>query len=285
MGSGYASSGTRPTSAADSRGVPDDPHQQRPGSPRDRRSTARCSVPTSGASSPGTAAAPSRGLCPAHEDAKRSLSVSITDGGTVLLKCHAGCNTKAVVESLDLNMVDLFPDTGTTRGNGVKTLGTIVKTYDYQDETGQLLFQVVRFEPKDFRQRTPDGNGWSWKLNGVQRVLYRLPAIVAAPLDQAVFVVEGEKDVQRLELEDQLATTCPGGAGKWRSEYNAVLTGRPVVILPDNDEPGRQHAQHAGQSLRGIAASVKIVELPGLPRRVTYRTGWTTAATRGNCRS
>ena len=62
-------------------------------------------------------------LCPAHEDAKRSLSVSITDGGTVLLKCHAGCNTKAVVEALDLNMVDLFPDTGTTRGNGVKTLG------------------------------------------------------------------------------------------------------------------------------------------------------------------
>ncbi len=224
-------------------------------------------------------------LCPAHEDAKRSLSVSITDGGTVLLKCHAGCNTKAVVESLDLNMVDLFPDTGTTRGNGVKTLGTIVKTYDYQDETGQLLFQVVRFEPKDFRQRTPDGNGWSWKLNGVQRVLYRLPAIVAAPLDQAVFVVEGEKDVQRLELEDQLATTCPGGAGKWRSEYNAVLTGRPVVILPDNDEPGRQHAQHAGNHYAASPPPSKSLNCPACPRRVTYRTGSTTAATRGNCRS
>ncbi len=200
-------------------------------------------------------------LCPAHEDRNRSLSVRASEDGTILLKCHAGCNVKAVVEALNLTMADLFPDTGpkTTRG-------AIVKTYDYADEDGRLLYQAVRFEPKKFRQRRPDGKGgWVWDLKGVRRVLYQLPNIVAAPADQAVFVVEGEKDADRLAEENQLATTCAMGAGKWRDEYNDSLAGRPVIVIPDNDQPGREHAEQVAQSLRGIAASVKVVELPGLP--------------------
>src|SRR5262249_11945638 len=129
-------------------------------------------------------------LCPAHEDRRRSLSISITEDGTILLKCHAGCNVNAVVEAIGLTVADLFPvhRPRTTRG-------TIVQTYDYRDEAGGLLFQVVRFDPKNFRQRRPDGEGdWTWNLGDVRRVLYRLPDIAGAPPDQAVFVVEGEKD-------------------------------------------------------------------------------------------
>ena len=202
-------------------------------------------------------------LCPAHEDGKRSLSVSATEDGTVLLKCHGGCNAKAVVEAIGLTMADLFPNTGPRT-----TSGTIVKTYDYVDEAGNLLYQAVRFEPKNFRQRRPDGKGgWVWNLEGVRRVLYRLPVLATAPTEEAVFIVEGEKDADRLAEESILATTCAMGAGKWRPEYNEVLTGRPVVILPDNDQSGREHAAQVARSLRGVAASVKVVELPGLPAK------------------
>jgi hypothetical protein len=207
-------------------------------------------------------------LCPAHEDRRASLSVSVCEDGKVLLNCHAGCKVEAVVEAIGLTMADLFPDDGTTAAGPRTTRGTIVKTYDYTDERGRLLFQVVRFSPKDFRQRRPDGQGgWTWKLGDVRRVLYCLPAIIAAPTDQTIFVVEGEKDADRLAEENQLATTCPGGAGKWRPEYGEVLAGRHVVILPDNDDPGRLHAAQVSQALLGVAASVRIVELPNLPAK------------------
>jgi hypothetical protein len=144
----------------------------------------------------------------------------------------------------------------------------VVATYDYHDEHGGLLFQVVRFQPKDFRQRRPDGKGgWVWSLNGVPRVLYRLPELAAAPKDRPVFVVEGEKDADALVALGLLATTAPLGANKWRPEYSEALRGRPVFILPDNDDPGRAHAAAVRDALRGVAESITIVELPGLPEK------------------
>jgi 5S rRNA maturation endonuclease (ribonuclease M5) len=150
----------------------------------------------------------------------------------------------------------------------------IVATYDYCDERGHRLYQSVRLEPgrdggkKDFRQRQPDGSGgWIWNLRGVRRVLYRLPELYEAPRDRLVFVVEGEKDVDRLRAEGLLATTNAMGAGKWCPDYTEALRGRHVVILPDNDEPGRKHARAVAEALKGVAASVKVVELPGLPEK------------------
>jgi putative DNA primase/helicase len=143
----------------------------------------------------------------------------------------------------------------------------IVATYDYRDERGVLLYQSVRFEPKDFRQRQPNGNGWTWNLRGVRRVLYRLPELLAAPPDCAVFVVEGEKDVESLRGLECVATTNAMGAGKWIPQYSESLRGRHVIILPDNDQPGRDHARQVARMLGGVAASVKVVELPGLPEK------------------
>src|SRR5262249_46390852 len=148
--------------------------------------------------------------------------------------------------------------------------------YDYRDEQGKLLYQVCRFEPKDFRQRRAlEGGGFSWKLGDVRRVLYRLQELKAAidadsnhsPL---VFAVEGEKDVDRLRSIGFVATCNAGGAAaknsksKWLPEYSDSLGGCHVVIPPDNDEPGRNHAKTVARSLHGKAASVKILELPGL---------------------
>jgi hypothetical protein len=79
----------------------------------------------------------------------------------------------------------------------VKPTKRIVAQYDYTDESGALLFQCVRFEPKNFQQRRPNGNGgWIWNLKGIRMVPYRLPRLLAA---ETVYVVEGEKDVETLE--------------------------------------------------------------------------------------
>ncbi len=139
----------------------------------------------------------------------------------------------------------------------------IIATYDYTDENGALLYQVVRFAPKNFRQRIPDGHGgWTWSLKGVHRVLYHLPVVLKAA---TVYLVEGEKDADRLCALGIPATTNCGGAGKWQPAYSAALRGKRVVILPDNDAPGEQHAHAVAQALLPVAAAVKIVRLPGLP--------------------
>jgi hypothetical protein len=149
-------------------------------------------------------------------------------------------------------------------GNGRRH---VVATYDYTDERGQLLYQTIRYVPKDFSQRRPDGRGdWIWNLQGVRRVLYRLPELLAAPLTEPVFVVEGEQDADRLRQQGLTATTSAMGAqAKWRPEYNEVLHGRRVVLLPDNDAPGRQHMEDVQRNLEGVALSVVVLTLPDLP--------------------
>ena len=143
----------------------------------------------------------------------------------------------------------------------------IVARYDYRDEAGSVVFQAVRYEPKDFRQRKPKaGGGWDWSVKGVRVVPYRLPELLAEPT-RPVVVAEGEKDCDNLACMGILATCNVGGAGKWTVEHAAFLRGRRVVVIPDNDEPGRNHALQVAQSLHGIAECVRIVELPGLPAK------------------
>jgi hypothetical protein len=202
-------------------------------------------------------------LCPAHDDAVNSLSVSVGHDGRVLLRCHAGCQTSAVVAAMGLAFADLFPRNG---GGGDGAQRRVTATYQYRDEHGRLLYEVVRYIPKTFAQRRPDGHGgWTWNLDGVRRVPYRLPLLLAADPAQPVFVTEGEKDADALVKLGLVATTNAGGAGKWRDEYADVLAGRHVVILPDNDDAGERHAAQVAQSLHGKAASVKVIRLPGLP--------------------
>ena len=144
----------------------------------------------------------------------------------------------------------------------------IVATYHYTDQHGDVLFEVVRMEPKTFRQRRPNGSGgWEWK-GPVKTVLYRLPEVFAALADgRTVYIVEGERATDRLAGLGVTATCSPGGAGKWRPEHSASLAGADVVILPDNDDAGRQHAVQVAASLAGRAKSVRTVALPGLPQK------------------
>jgi hypothetical protein len=145
----------------------------------------------------------------------------------------------------------------------------MIAAYDYIDEHGEVLFQVCRFEPKDFRQRRPDAGGaWNWSIKGVRQVPYRLPELIeAASQGGLVFVVEGEKDADALAALGVVATCNAGGAGKWPKDFAQHFLGADVVILPDNDDPGRAHATIVGYALRGHAARVRVLDLPGLPAK------------------
>jgi AAA domain len=196
--------------------------------------------------------------CPAHDDKIPSLSVSEREG-KILLKCFAGCEPAAIVAALNLRMADLFVD-GKPTGNGPGEKPEAV--YPYSDENGDLLFEVVRFPGKQFRQRRPDGKGgWLWNLDGTRRVLFNLPAVLKA---QSVLILEGEKDCLTAAKLGLTATCNPGGAGKWRADYSESLRGKRVAVICDADAPGQAHGRDVARHLVGVTSSAKLIEaLPG----------------------
>src|SRR5438105_2068150 len=146
--------------------------------------------------------------CPAHEDRNPSLSIAVGLDGRVLLYCHGGCAFDDVLAALHLEPRDLFSERPAGHGDYV-----VVAEYKYCDEQGELLYVVERRFPKDFRQRRPDGaGGWIWKLDKGQRVPYRLREVIdAVRRHDRVYVVEGEKDVDRLRAGGLVATCNPRG--------------------------------------------------------------------------
>lgn len=159
-----------------------------------------------------------------------------------------------------------------------------VSNYDYLDAVGRHVQQVTRWEPKAFsqRHRAPTGE-WIYKAPPEsRRVLYHLDLIAKAPLDRPIYVCEGEKDADNLLKISRghcLATTAPGGAAagkstrKWLPQFTESLRGRRVVIIPDSDSPGQQHAQHVAECLHGVAALVTILDLP-LPPSIDPSRKW-----------
>ena len=205
-------------------------------------------------------------LCPWHNDTKPSLTVNLTTGQ---FKCF-GCDKKGSI--FDFYMTRHSVDYKTAFNALAKEAGLtteaqrrVIKTYDYVDESGKILFQTFRYEPKDFKQRRPDGNGgWIYNLQGVQLVPYNLPEVIKA---KSVIIAEGEKDCLNLKTIGLTASCNPMGAGKWKPEYNQYFKGKKVVLLPDADKPGRDHALQVAKNLKGIAESIKVVELPGLKEK------------------
>jgi hypothetical protein len=156
-----------------------------------------------------------------------------------------------------------------TAGEAMRLLGgnsnaaVIVKTYDYTDAKGKLVYQICRYVPKKFKARRPDGEGgWIWNLERVKRVLYHLPAVIAG---QEVCLPEGEKDADDLVKLGFLATTNPFGAGKWEPQYSETLRAKDVVLfgdVGDEDHAGEEHTALRIASLSGGARTIKSVTLP-----------------------
>jgi hypothetical protein len=199
--------------------------------------------------------------CPAHEDRSPSMVIKVSDDGEKLLvHCRAGCSVDDICDAVGIGKADLFMSSSSPPPRS-----RVAQTYPYHDTNGALVYEVVRMEPKSFRQRHKGDDGeWVWNMKGVQRVLFNLGGISEKP-DWPVAVVEGEKDCLRLTASgvSLVPTTCSGGAGKWRDEYSAALAGRRVAIIPDNDEKGQQHARDVvGSLIMWGVESVRVVYLP-----------------------
>jgi DNA primase len=198
-----------------------------------------------------------RGACPVHHGTRESFSVDSTTGQAY---CHSDCGRGWDIISLEqeLSHCDfraakesvfrLLGKQDESTPKMVKPRGKLDRIYDYEDEQGEILYQIVRYkDPKTFSQRRPDGNGdYIYSIKGIRRVPYHLTEVLKSNF---VFVVEGEKDVDNLRQLGIVATCNNGGAGNFSEELAPHFAGKSVAILPDNDEPGRDHAQKVAELL------------------------------------
>jgi hypothetical protein len=222
-------------------------------------------------------------FCPGHDDQhKRSLSINLNAKGDTLLNCHAmGCAVEVIASKVGLELADLFADARSGhRANGHVPRpsersggapGREVAHYDYPNEMGVLGYQVVRYEPKTFRPRVPNATGgWTFGLpEDVRRVLYRLPEL---PEQRRIYVVEGEKDADRLWSLGRAATTTASGGQGWDGArgYGAqmeALAPDEVILLPDNDPTGRKYASDAGADLSARNFTLRVLCLSGLSEK------------------
>lgn len=237
-------------------------------------------------------------ICPTHDDKQASLSITEGVSG-IVLRCHAnaGCTTESICEAIGWTVPELFYDYqppaqgGHTKKRERKPADPkpnadtqpkepepealpfwqrIEKVYPYVDADGVLLYENCRLHsPKSFAQRRPDPDHphrHVWNLKDTPLVPYQLPLILKAISDGvAIFIVEGEKDVETLKNHGIVATTNAMGAGKWRESYNRHFDGAEVYIVPDNDVPGSLHAMDVACSLTPVASAVYYVQFPNLP--------------------
>jgi hypothetical protein len=205
----------------------------------------------------------SKWQCPAHDDRTPSLSLSTETAGKVLLKCHAGCETSAVLSALGLEWGDLFSSRPTDQTPWIDRL---VQVYEYTDEEGQILYGNARLYPKDFRSVRPDGRGgWISGLKGVERrVLYRLPEVIEAVAeDRPIWLTEGEKDADTLRSLGQTATTHAGGVNSWKPhshQLRSPLAGATVNVWRDADKPGVRWSHDVVRDLREVGANFRVIE-------------------------
>jgi len=216
-------------------------------------------------------------FCQSHDDGaksgRRSLSLRIVRDGEskILAKCLAGCATEATVAAAGLIMADLFEHFERKAARG--SARTLVETYSYRDATGELRYQVLRYDPKDFRLRRPDPaspHAWIWNFKGVEPLLYRLDQLRD---QQIVCLTEGEHDADTLAARQLAATTNHGGSDQWTDAHTAQLAAiKPelVVIFEDHDAAGRKRTSKVAPALMAAGLEVKVItaaELGGLPEK------------------
>ena len=196
--------------------------------------------------------------CPAHNDRKPSLNASYTDEN-ILVKCQVGCSFEEIVSALGMEQNQFFAPEKPALPK------KIVARYRYEDKAGNHAFDVVRFEPKDFRPQRPDGK---WTMAGVTRVPYRLTQMLDGIKEgRGIIIVEGEKDCDNAEKFGLVATTFAGGTGKWLEEYSKWFQEAKVICLPDNDDAGRKGMHDIASEVVKVAKSVRWLELKDIPKK------------------
>lgn len=203
--------------------------------------------------------------CPAHSDRRNSLSIGEGEDGRTLIECHAGCDIKDILSAAGLKMSDLFAEPlqkNKSKGKPWK----FVDEYFYPDKNGQRRNKKVRYVD-EYGNKKPvwyhyDNQYNKWvkdKDKNSEVGLYNQDCIKSS---DTIFLVEGEKDVETLRKCNRTAVSVPNGAGsKWKDTYTEHLKGKNVIVIQDNDEPGKKLAIRECNALTGQAASVKLVDL------------------------
>ena len=221
-------------------------------------------------------------LCPFHSDSNPSLNINFFQEGA--WRCHAcsetgdlfsfhqkkhGIDFKGALEYF-ANFLGIDPDNVKPKKKAApkvkkKPMGPPAAIYQYRNLNGKVVYETCKYEnPKDFRQRRPhptkEGE-YIWNLKDVEIIPYNLKAVVES---DTVYIVEGEKDADRLSQIGLTATCNPMGAGKWWDSMVPYFKDKTVIILPDNDDPGRKHADLVAMKLYGTAKAIHIIHLPNL---------------------
>ncbi len=225
-----------------------------------------------------------RARCPAHQgNSDNSLSIKAGDDRRALLVCRADCSLQEILDALGLAVVDLFDhresnsspakkaarETTKEAGDDDKVLTTNDLpngTYwEFTTPAGEVLY-VQRHKREFYRKVGEDL--WKKGLSGVTQVLYNLHELVdGVRAGKTIYHLEGPKDVETAREKLGVVATTSGSTSSWRPEFKSFYVGADVVIVPDNDGPGRKYADTVAQSIAPVARSVKVVDLPGLPEK------------------
>ena len=233
--------------------------------------------------------------CPAHNDRRPSLSISVGDDGRALVHCHAGCSHQAIVEAIGLNVSDLMPPTASMKSQVPprlmessqqnkffdtyqeavaslqNKLGKLSGHWTYHDANGEVVCYVIRWEKAAGKEIRPVSriDGGRWIIGGMSapRPLYCLPELLNAPEGSRVYVCEGEKAADAMRALGLLATTSAHGSNSASKTDWSPLIRFEVVIVPDADDAGDHYANDVVVLLSklGISRAIKIVHLLDLP--------------------
>ena len=213
---------------------------------------------------------------PGHSAKDRSLSIKLDDKAPDGFLVHSFANDNLLVcrdhVRKKLGLPEFKPkkkasgSSGKTKkGNGAaKPWSPIIARYVYRLADGRPYLQVCRTAAKGFFQNKWNGQMWVTGKPDGPKIPYRLPELLAAPLTAKVHIAEGEKDTDALAKLGFTATTNSEGANAWTDDLNDYFKDRHVYIHEHNDEQGRKRVQQIARALEPIAASVRVIRLPGL---------------------
>ena len=203
-----------------------------------------------------------RAYSPLRDEKEPSLYITEKPDGTILMCDHGGGDAKAILAAIGLTMRILFPDGGSSGSEpkGSDPERKVAAIYKYLDKNGELVAEKVRYKNKTFfwRSKKPDGSYDYHKPKNVP--LYNGTVLEKA---EAVFLVEGEKDVDTLTKYGLPAVSLPNGA-HWENEYVAYFSDKVIIILPDNDDTGRDYAKAALKALKPTNYNTGIMQLNNL---------------------
>jgi hypothetical protein len=236
-----------------------------------------------------------RGRCPIHEadgmPHRPSCDMTFTDGKAIWACRSRGCESGKINEAIlgrrEPSYTPPRPKaaepppaaapkkTYASADDGIAALSQSHgrkpdMTWRYRNADGEHVGTVLRWSntngTKDILPLTKQSDGsWACAAMPEPRPLYRLPELLAAPMDTPIYFSEGEKCCDALEPLGLLAVTTAGGAKAPAKTDLTPLAGRTVYILPDADAPGEKYAADVAGILHGLGCKVKIVRLPGLP--------------------